>query len=424
MGEREYIAHFHVLAVPKNYRRQTMQILLYKALLSVRRTKGEKMTSTERREVRYQRRKAKREEKRRALNAKYDNYDNLISCNSLYHAALMSRRTIRWKASVQRYFVSLLRNILDTRKKLINGEDVTMGFIEFDIHERGKHRHIKSVHFKERVIQRTLCDNALIPILKRTLIYDNGASLKDRGISFTIGRLKTHMRRYYRTHRSNKGYILLIDFKKYFDNIQHDRLYAILERNIQDKRIVDLTKQFIEAFGDESVGIGSQVSQILAITYRNALDHYIKQELGIELYGCYMDDSYVIADSKEELHKYLKKIIKKCAEDGIIINEKKTQIRRIDKGFTFMKGKYFLTETGKVISKPCKENTTRERRKLKKFHKLVQTGEMQLKDVQCSYNSYRGYISKEYNAHRTIRNMDILFHNLFGWDVPINKKEK
>ena len=176
------------------------------------------MTSEERHKARYERRKAARAAKKREAVAQYDNFDNLCTCNALYRAARMSRKGIRWKASVQRYFMVYLRNILQLREMLLAGDDVTMGFIEFNLFERGKKRHIKSVHFKERVAQRSLCDNALVPMLSRSLIYDNGASLKDKGISFARDRLKHHLHQYYRRTGGNEGYILLMDFSGYFDN--------------------------------------------------------------------------------------------------------------------------------------------------------------------------------------------------------------
>lgn len=381
------------------------------------------MTSEERHEARYERRKAARADKRRAAIAQYDNYDNLCTCNALFRAARMSRGGIRWKASVQRYFMTYLRNILELRQKLTAGENVTLGFIEFDLYERGKRRHIKSVHFKERVAQRSLCDNALVPVLSRSLIYDNGASLKDKGISFARNRLKHHLHQYYRRTGGNDGYILLMDFSGYFDNILHGPCYDLLDAAFEDKRIFALCQQFIEPFGEKSLGIGSQVSQILAVTYRSSIDHYIKEVLRVKEYGCYMDDSYLIHDNKDTLREYYGVIRKLCADKGITINDRKTQIVKLSHGFTYMKGRYFLTETGKVIVKPCRRNTTTHRRKLKRLRRFLNNGELALRQIACAHNSYRGYIEKDYNSHITVRNMDKLFHELYGYSTEIFRKE-
>ena len=381
------------------------------------------MTSAERHQARYERRKQARAEKRQAAIAEYDNFDRMCTMNALFKAAKQSRKSIRWKSSVQRYFMSWLRNILDLRRKMLAGEDVTMGFIEFDLVERGKKRHIKSVHFKERVAQRSLCDNALIPVLSRSLIYDNGASLEGKGISFARNRLKHHLHQYYRRTGGNDGYILLMDFSGYFDNILHGPVYKLLEKAFSDRRIVEFCGQFIEPFGDKSLGIGSQISQILAISYRSGIDHFAKEVLRAKEYACYMDDSYLMDEDKGRLWARYQAIREKCEAQGIKINPRKTQIVKISHGFTFMKGKWYLTKTGKVIVKPCRKNTTTARRKLKKFLGFLRSGLMTLQQIVTSYNSYRGYIEKDYNSHRTIRSMDKLFHELFGWYVPINRTE-
>lgn len=54
----------------------------------------------------------------------------------------------------------------------MNNKYKSGGFYEFTIMERGKLRHIKSVHISERVVQKCLCDYSLTPMLSRTFIYD------------------------------------------------------------------------------------------------------------------------------------------------------------------------------------------------------------------------------------------------------------
>ena len=179
------------------------------------------LTSEERHAVRRIRRQQKREEKRLAYNEPYDDYDRLASVDSLIKAAHLSKRGVGRKASVQKYMMNLLMNSIESSQKLLAGKEVRQGFIEFDIHERGKARHIKAMHVKERVIQRSLCDNALVPVLRRSLVYDNGASLKDKGIHFALFRLRDMLRQYVHKNGSD-GYVLLVDFSGYFDNIQHE----------------------------------------------------------------------------------------------------------------------------------------------------------------------------------------------------------
>ena len=128
------------------------------------------MTSEERKAGRRLRRIAKRQKKNDAFLKKYNDFNLIADVDNLYNAFKMSRRGVSWKESVQRYENDVLKNIIDTKEKLLNGESVQRGFVEFNIHERGKVRHIRSIHISERIVQKCSCDEVLVPIITRSLI--------------------------------------------------------------------------------------------------------------------------------------------------------------------------------------------------------------------------------------------------------------
>jgi hypothetical protein len=376
------------------------------------------MTSKECHEARFRRRVADRVGKRELKLSQYDNFCRVADVDNLYQAFNNSMRGVAWKESVQRYEANALRNIAETRRKLLAGENVQSGFVEFILRERGKIRHIKSVHISERVVQKCLCDQVLVPLLSNSLIYDNGASIKGKGTHFAIKRLILHLVRFYkRNSYSNNGYALLIDFSKFFDNIDHDILFDLHKKDIKDERVRELTKQFIRVFGDgKSLGLGSQVSQICAIYYPDRLDHFIKEALRIKYYGRYMDDMYLIHESKEYLFQCLKDIKAICDNLKITINAKKTRIVKLSQGVEFLKGKYSLLPSGKVLRRPSKDSTKRMRVKLKKFKKLINAGRMKHGDLRTSYQSWRGNYKQRFNAYHRIRYMDKLYNKLFITD--------
>jgi hypothetical protein len=324
-------------------------------------------------------------------------------------------RGVAWKESVQRFEANAMRNIADIRRKLLAGENVQSGFVEFELRERGKIRHIKSVHISERIVQKCLCDNVLTPVLTYPLIYDNGASVESKGVHFAIRRLITHLCRFYRQNGfSNDGYALLIDFSKFFDNVRHDVLFALLDRHITDLRILDLVCRFISVFGPgKSLGLGSQVSQIAAIFYPNELDHVIKEKLRIKFYGRYMDDLYLIHADKDYLRYCLARIEEFCNTLGIIINKKKTRIVKLSSGVNFLKGKYRLLPSGKVLRLPDKDSSKRIRRKLRKFKSLIASGKMSFADLRTAYQSWRGNYIKRFNDYYRIGHLDRLYNELF-----------
>jgi hypothetical protein len=86
-------------------------------------------------------------------------------------------------------------------------------------------------------------------------------SITGKGVHFALRRLVAHLSKFYRRNgNSNKGYALLVDFSKFFDNIDHAILFDMLERHITDPRVIALTRGFVSVFGPgKSLGLGSQV---------------------------------------------------------------------------------------------------------------------------------------------------------------------
>ena len=373
------------------------------------------MTSEERKEVRYQRRKAKRLEAKERNTLAFDDFDKVFTYEHLFQSYRMCRKNVRWKSSTQKYISNAPLNVYDTFKRLHNGTFKSEGFYEFDLFERGKKRHIRSVLIDERVVQRCLCDYSLVPMMRRTFIYDNGASLSRKGYSFAVKRIDRHIRWHYR-HYGNKGYVLLFDFSGYFDSISHEQLEQIIRKQYKDERLINLLMHFIKMFGDKGLGLGSQISQVLALAAANEIDHLIKEELGIRCYGRYMDDGYLIHQDKEYLKQCLIKIQEKCAELGLILNIKKTRIIPISRDFQWLKIKFKLTPSGYIVKRIWHKSVVRMRRKLKKLKKKMLNGILTLKDIRASFESWKSH-TLGLDCYRTMLEMQKLYHSLFENEV-------
>ena len=327
-------------------------------------------------------------------------FDEVFTYENLYKAYRLCLKGVRWKGTVQHYQQTSITNLTKTLKELREGSFKTGNFFRFTIMERGKLRHIKSVGIAERVVQRCLCDNYLVPVLSQEFIYDNSACTQGKGYHFAIKRCLYHLRKYYKKHHTNEGYILQYDFHHYFDTIPHDKLIAAVSKFTTDERLNKIYAQLVNDFeGDCGLGLGSQISQISALFYPNKIDHYFKSIKGVESYARYMDDGYIISSDKELLRSLKKELTRMVSELGLTLNEDKTQIRKIQAGFTFLKGRFKLTPSGKAIVKPCRKNVTKNRRKAKK---MIQKGfplEEITKFVDIVVGNY-----KHYNAYFTIKN--------------------
>lgn len=277
--------------------------------------------------------------------------------NVLYESFLKAKQGSDWKPQVQRFEMNLLFELSELQQEHETGNHVFLPSTEFTLHERGKVRRITGEQIHDRVAKHALCDEILTPAVRKYLIYDNSASIKGRGIDFSRNRLLHHLRRYYTLHGSNDGYILLIDFSKYYDNIRHDRLMEQFEKYIHDERslnflrkVIDRSKVDVSYMDDEEyercmekvfnslayqdvdkslltgekfmykhLNIGDQVAQIAGIIYPIPIDNYVKIVKGVKFYGRYMDDSYAIHESKEFLQELLQGIIAIATELGITV---------------------------------------------------------------------------------------------------------
>lgn len=338
--------------------------------------------------------------------------DAVADLDALYYAALKAKRGVSWKGSVQRYCLHMLGNVSKARKDLLSGKDIRRGFHEFDIYERGKLRHISSVHFSERVIHKSLSQNALVPAIVPTLTAGNSANIKGRGTDYAIARLKSQLTRHYRRHGAD-GYILLVDFSDYFARIDHQTAKGLVRKALDDEGIIELVDSLICACGDVGLGLGSEPNQILAVALPNPIDHWAEEMVGLEATGRYMDDSYYIDMDKEKLKLVLACIEVLCDDLGITVNRKKTHIVKLSRGFRFLKKRFFYGPTGKVVVRPSRDSITRERRKLKSFKRMLERGEITREQVIQSYQSWRGGMLR-LDAHGTVVSMDSLFKELFG----------
>lgn len=336
-------------------------------------------------------------------------FDKMTSAEALMEAYRLSCIGSDWKESVQRYGIEIWANTWKLQTSLRDGTYRQKPYVEFDINERGKHRHIKAVSIEDRVVQRSLCDNVLTPCTEPYLIYDNGASQVGKGISFTRKRLKEHLAWHYR-HYGNHGYVVLTDFHNFFGSLDHAYLLSEYSMVIPDERVITLMEYLISLNGEVGLGIGSQISQNAGVFYPTRLDQYFKTVCRIKPYAAYMDDRYAIFPTKEEAHEYLRDFYEQSKLIKLEVNEKKTQIRPLDKGFTFLKYRYFLTETGKIVERPGKETFIRERRRLKKYKNKGLSKDT----IENAYKSWRGNLKR---CHYRIKKMDELYKNIYGKGV-------
>lgn len=325
------------------------------------------MNSEQRHELRYQRRKAKRDAKKQAFLNSLPSYDEIFTYKNLYNAMKECCKGVMWKTSIINYKTYGVDRIAELQDFLHRRTYRSRGFTYFTICERGKVRHIRSVHISERTVQRCFCDNYLVPLLSHYLIYDNGASIKHKGTDFTIRRFKAHLQKYARRH-SNEGYVVFFDFKGYFDNISHEALYNVIDPYLVDEDCRNLFHHFVDNFGELGLGLGSQVSQIAAVMFPSMLDTAIKHKF--KYYGRYMDDGYVLCADRSEVTAVIQTLKLVAGTLKIIIIDSKIRICKLRHTITWLKKRVNLTSTGKVTIRLANKTMYQALRRMRKLHRM------------------------------------------------------
>lgn len=177
------------------------------------------------------------------------NYEEIIcDANNLYRAYKVSVKTSKWKETTQKFMLNFLRYIFSIQDDLMNRTLQNGPTQEFTLFERGRVRPITSIQIRDRVIRHVLCDEVLLPEVKKHIIYDNCASIKGRGISHQRDRFEVHLRKYYRLY-GNEGWILFGDFSKFYDNIIHEIAKRELLKLFDDDEFIDwLLTQIFDGF--------------------------------------------------------------------------------------------------------------------------------------------------------------------------------
>lgn len=384
----------------------------------------------------------------------------ICDANNLYEAYLKTVKSSQWKETTQKFALNYLRNIFKLLDELVNqtyrpGEEGS-----FTLNERGKIRPITTLQPRDRVIRHVVCDDILMPEVEKHIIYDNGASIKGRGMSHARKRFEVHLHQIYMEKGTNELYGLFGDFKKFYDNIIHDiaknQLLELLQYDeyldwlltvIFENFEIDVSYMSDEEFehciddifnkldyrqvpkdlltGEKmmakSLNIGDQLSQIVGIYYAHPIDDYVKTVRGIRYYGRYMDDFYIFSDSKEELLDLLENIDRIASELGIHLNMKKTHIVKLSSTYKYLQVKYTLTETGTVIKRINPTRVTKMRRKLKKLAVLVHNGERTYEAVEEMFRSWMGSFYKLMSKEQRL-GMIHLFEDLFDKKIIFYKQ--
>jgi len=337
-------------------------------------------------------------------------FEKVIDFDNLYRAFRRSKRGKGYKKSSARFDMVALDGINTLIRQLQNKTYRVSAYNEFKVYEP-KERLIQTTSFKDKVIQHGLCDNVIMPRLQHVFIHDNCAGQKGKGTLFGLNRLSEQMRQFYERYGFD-GYILKCDITKFFYSISHEQLKDIVHYHFSDPDVCWLCDLFIDSTEGKGIPLGNQINQGFALLYLDGMDKLIKYELGIEYYGRYMDDFYLIHPSKAYLQHCLEVITAYLDTLELALNGK-TQIFPFKNGVSYLGFHTYIARGGKPIRRLKNQNKRNAQKRFVRMAKLVAAGKLPREKFESSYGAWKNHISHG-NCYQLGKSMDKRINEILG----------
>lgn len=346
-------------------------------------------------------------------------FDKKLTYENLMKAHLLSKKGKGYRKEIILFNLKQEEYIMWLYERLKTGTYKHGGYSIFYVTEP-KLRKIEKSRYIDRIVHRFVVDNFLKEYFEKSFIYQTYACIQNRGMhkaSLDVQKAMKHCKRIW-----GEYYILKMDIRKYFDNIDKDILFEILKRKITDKKLLWLLQEIIysncakgrekvetgeekigynnnlvnqigviqksqEKFHNKGLPIGNYTSQTFANIYLNKLDQFIKHKLKVKCYFRYLDDMVLMVKTKKEAKQCLEKITKFLKENLQLELNEKTQIFKNKQGINFC---------GYKINEYRLKLRDRGKRKLKKKIKMlkynIKIGKMTSKEAKKYLTGHIGYM--------------------------------
>lgn len=227
-------------------------------------------------------------------------FEKIISIENLIIADTKAQ-----KGKSKQYGVSLHNknkesNILKLHDMLASKTYKTSEYDIFKVFEPKERDVYRLPFFPDRITHHAIM-NILEPIFVAVFTADSYSCIKGRGIHKASFNLRKALKNVDET-----TYCLKLDITKFYPNIDHHILKALLRKKFKDEDLLWLLDEIIDSA--PGLPIGNYLSQYLANFYLTYFDHWIKEQLGVKYYFRYADDIVILHKNKYYLHRILKVI--------------------------------------------------------------------------------------------------------------------
>ena len=351
-------------------------------------------------------------------------YDEMLTYDNILSVFYKIQKNCKNKRAVCNFYEGLNTKLLNILK-ILKSRNYKFSKYRIFLITDPKYRIIMSENISDKIVNHIVSKHILLPALESKLIDTNVATRINKGSRYAFEKFNQYLKAL--LYQKKEIYVLKLDIKKYFYNIDHEILYNMIKKYIKEEDSLKIIKYIIsltnESYVNEDIyyikrnmikyikksklsqnekriklkqikeipyyrkgrglSLGNYSSQLLAIFYLNDVDHYIKEELHFKYFLKFMDDLLILDTDKEKLKTAYNLIEKKINELKLELNSK-SNIYKMSKGINFL-GYNFIIRNNKIIIKYNNQTIKRISRKLKNLKKYDE------ELYEKSFGSYQGY---------------------------------
>lgn len=228
-------------------------------------------------------------------------------------------------------------NLFTLRDDLLSGgyeHGSYESFVVFD----PKRRNIHKATVRDRVVHQAIV-NAIEPLFERRFIHDSYSCRNGKGVHNAVHRLRLFLRQASDNH-TRTIYALKCDIKRFFASVNHSILVLLLERRIQDEKMMDVLRMIISSYSisdGHGIPLGNLTSQLFANVYLHELDRCMKYEFREKYYLRYCDDFIIVCHRRDHLFELIDRTSQVLESRlGLVLHPKKVRIRTWTQGIDFL----------------------------------------------------------------------------------------
>lgn len=180
----------------------------------------------------------------------------------------------------------------------------------------------------DRVIQTSIAQ-VLSPVLEPEFEDSSYGYRPGRGVADAVRQVSRH-------RRNGFKWVVDADIRRYFEEVDHERMLLTLEKHVSSERLLDLVSLWLEWYQPSGRGLpqGSPLSPLLANLYLDQLDEAMEGR-GMRLVR-YADDFVLLCKSEAIAHRAVEKADEELLSVGLSLNKDKTRVVSFDQGFRFL----------------------------------------------------------------------------------------